>query len=66
MSSATASTTAPYAAPARRSVSCCRRSPARYLRSYADVHLYGLISLAEACQDAGLDHREAELRGRTC
>ncbi|MFF2650233.1 beta-ketoacyl-[acyl-carrier-protein] synthase family protein [Streptomyces sp. NPDC058045] len=37
--------------------------PARYLRSYADVHLYGLISLAEACADAGLDHRAGGLRG---
>lgn len=62
MSNATASTTEPYAAPARRSGSCCRTSPARYLRSYADVHLYGLISLAEACRDAGLDHRNGELR----
>ncbi|MGW4219825.1 beta-ketoacyl-[acyl-carrier-protein] synthase family protein [Streptomyces bacillaris] len=37
--------------------------PTRYLRSYADVHLYGLVSLAEACADAGLDHRAGELRG---
>jgi 3-oxoacyl-[acyl-carrier-protein] synthase II len=36
--------------------------PARYLRSYADVHLYGLISLAEACGDAGLDHRASRPR----
>ncbi|MFF3559184.1 beta-ketoacyl synthase N-terminal-like domain-containing protein [Streptomyces sp. NPDC002574] len=36
--------------------------PTRYLRSYADVHLYGLVSLAEACADAGLDHRAGDLR----
>ena len=36
--------------------------PQRYLRSYADVHLYGLVSLAQACADAGLDHRAGELR----
>ncbi|CAO0831564.1 hypothetical protein SMICM17S_12715 [Streptomyces microflavus] len=64
MSQPTGSTTAPYAAPARRSVSCCRRCrPWRSLRSYAATSIYGLISLAEACKDAGLDHREDELRG---
>ncbi|MFI9214545.1 beta-ketoacyl synthase N-terminal-like domain-containing protein [Streptomyces werraensis] len=37
--------------------------PSRYLRSYADVHLYGMVSLVEACRDAGLDHTAGELRG---
>ncbi|MFJ9319788.1 beta-ketoacyl synthase N-terminal-like domain-containing protein [Streptomyces globisporus] len=37
--------------------------PSRYLRSYADVHLYGLVSLVEACRDAGLDHGAGALRG---
>ncbi|CAM5440154.1 hypothetical protein SCALM49S_05865 [Streptomyces californicus] len=37
--------------------------PSRYLRSYADVHLYGLVSLVEACRDAGLDHAAGALRG---
>ncbi|WP_031509800.1 beta-ketoacyl-[acyl-carrier-protein] synthase family protein [Streptomyces megasporus] len=35
--------------------------PRRHLRSYADVHLYGLISLDEACRDAGLDFRAGDL-----
>ncbi len=35
--------------------------PENHLRSYADVHLFGLVSLAEACADAGLDHRAGEL-----
>ncbi|MEV5333357.1 beta-ketoacyl synthase N-terminal-like domain-containing protein [Streptomyces werraensis] len=37
--------------------------PSRYLRSYADVHLYGMVSLVEACRDAGLDPTAGELRG---
>lgn len=36
--------------------------PERHLRSYAPVHVYGLISLDEACRDAGLDHRAGQLR----
>ncbi|MDA3648115.1 hypothetical protein LZ318_22030 [Saccharopolyspora indica] len=36
--------------------------PQRYLRNYADVHRYGLLSLVEACQDAGFDWRGGELQ----
>lgn len=37
--------------------------PARHLRSYAPVHLYGLLALDEACRDAGLDFRAGDLVG---
>lgn len=36
--------------------------PQRYLWNYADVHRYGLLSLVEACEDAGFDWRGAELQ----
>lgn len=37
--------------------------PARHLRSYAPVHVYGGVALDEACWDAGLDRRAGELAG---
>ncbi|MDQ1104104.1 3-oxoacyl-[acyl-carrier-protein] synthase II [Nocardioides zeae] len=36
--------------------------PARHLRSYADVHLYGAVALDEAARDAGLDRAAGDLR----
>ena len=36
--------------------------PKRYLRNYADVHRYGLLSLVEACNDASFDWRSGELQ----
>ncbi|MFD7508708.1 beta-ketoacyl synthase N-terminal-like domain-containing protein [Streptomyces sp. NPDC059853] len=35
--------------------------PERHLRSFAEVHLYGMVALDEACRDAGLDARAGDL-----
>ncbi|UGY94147.1 beta-ketoacyl-[acyl-carrier-protein] synthase family protein [Streptomyces gobiensis] len=35
--------------------------PARFLKNYASIHLYGLLALVEACDDAALDWRGTEL-----
>jgi 3-oxoacyl-[acyl-carrier-protein] synthase II len=35
--------------------------PQRHRRHYAPVHHYGLLSLVEACEDAGLDFRAGDL-----
>ncbi|MBV9380045.1 MAG: hypothetical protein JOY82_05750 [Streptosporangiaceae bacterium] len=36
--------------------------PDGHLRNYSEVHRYGLVSLGEACADAGLDPRSGDLR----
>ncbi|WP_405656421.1 beta-ketoacyl-[acyl-carrier-protein] synthase family protein [Streptomyces sp. RK9] len=36
--------------------------PPRFLAKYSDIHLYGLLALLEACEDATLDWRTGALR----
>ncbi|MGA6226259.1 ketoacyl synthase, partial [Streptomyces umbrinus] len=35
--------------------------PPRFLDKYSDIHLYGLLALLEACDDASLDWRAGAL-----
>jgi len=37
--------------------------PPRFLDKYSDIHLYGLLALLEACDDASLDWRAGALSG---